>query len=326
MGWLLQKLSTVTGLRDADLVRIMTRAPEMYKAFFIPKRNGGLRAIAQPARSVKFVQRALVQILLRELPVHECATAYRDGRSIADNARFHAGNGSIAKFDFESFFTSIRASDWRAYCVQRSINLSSEELSWTEHLLFRRTPGYRELRLAIGAPSSPVLSNALMYDFDEAVIRNQENSFVQYSRYADDMTFSAPRMGYLNYVEKILRRTIKEVERPRLKLNVNKTKYITSKYSRRVTGIVLANDGRVTIGRERKRKLRSALHRAQMDVLSSDELRVVAGMLGFLKAVEPDYLESLRQVHGGDLVDRVMRCADPNQPHSNTVSEWKLGF
>jgi RNA-directed DNA polymerase len=82
---------------------------------------------------------------------------------------------------------------------------------------------------------------------------------VTYTRYADDLTFSAKRTGYLNQVEKILRRTIKGIKSPSLTLNESKTVLATKKYKCFVTGLTLTNDGNVSLGRESKRKIRAAL-------------------------------------------------------------------
>nr|QQZ50993.1 hypothetical protein JKL49_07225 [Phenylobacterium glaciei] len=61
------------------------------------------------------------------------------------------------------------------------------------------------MRLAIGAPSSPALSNILMWDIDAAIAEMIDGEQVSYTRYADDLTFSARRTGYLNGIEKGLR-------------------------------------------------------------------------------------------------------------------------
>jgi len=117
MSALFQELVKATGIRALDLLRIMNTAPKRYKTYVIPKRAGGTRQIAQPAREVKIVQRALTQLLLNKLPVHPAATAYRPGMSILDNALPHAApNGPILKSDLRDFFPSIRSSDWVAYC------------------------------------------------------------------------------------------------------------------------------------------------------------------------------------------------------------------
>jgi hypothetical protein len=228
-------------------------------------------------------------------------------KSIKDNAERHASNGPILKFDFVDFFGSVRESDWTSYCVRNRVFSEQEDLGLSAKLFFTRVPGSTILRLAIGAPSSPWMSNVLMYDFDEAVTRAVEKDKVTYTRYADDLTFSAKRTGFLNHVEKDLRKIISSLDSPRLKINEDKTVLATKKYRRVVTGLVLANDGRVTIGRERKRHLRAALHHAFLDKLQKDELLKLAGMVAYVKGVEPKYYQSLVSKFGSDIIEKLQQ-------------------
>jgi RNA-directed DNA polymerase len=82
MSKVLRLLAERTGLNEHSVWRIMLSASARYKTYQIPKRNGGSRLIAQPARKVKLLQRALIETTLTHLPVHEAATAYRRGVSI----------------------------------------------------------------------------------------------------------------------------------------------------------------------------------------------------------------------------------------------------
>ena len=116
MSMLLRLLVSETGLSEIDVLRIVRNAPIRYKTYLIPKRGDGFRSISQPARELKALQRVLLQEVLAKLPVHPSATAYREGKSIRDNALAHVGGGPIMKFDFKDFFPSIKARDWRLYC------------------------------------------------------------------------------------------------------------------------------------------------------------------------------------------------------------------
>jgi RNA-directed DNA polymerase len=300
-------LAAETGMFESTVTRIMRDAPVRYKLYHIPKRNGGERLIAQPSREVKALQRALVDVLLRGLPVHQCATAYREGLSIADNARRHSGNGPILKMDFADFFPSIRSVDWKNYCERTGCLTDEEDVALTSSLLFRRAKGHRELRLAIGAPSSPILSNVLMYEFDEFVQQTLQKDQVEYTRYADDLTFSGSKTGFLTVVPPTIALAMREFRSPRVTLNAAKTVYATRKYKRFVTGLILANDGSVTIGRSRKRLLHASVHRAKVGKLGLMELAQLSGYLAFVNAVEPGFLGTLRQKYGSEIMDRLRK-------------------
>jgi RNA-directed DNA polymerase len=303
MSSLIDALQRATGLDAVSIRRIIATAPERYKVYSIPKRGGrGRRIIAQPAKEVKALQRAVMRIYLQDLPVHPSATAYVPGRSIRWNAGIHAENGPILKLDLSNFFPSIRASDWIAYCNENNVFENTADRHMSAQILFRRAKGEHVLRLSIGAPSSPLVSNLLMYNFDRAIAEKVAQDFVTYTRYADDMTFSAARTGYLTRVEKDVRRTLRSVPYPTVYVNDRKTVLATKKYRREVTGLILTNDGRVSLGREKKRNLRAQIHHFKCGELTKDECAKLAGYLAFAFDVEPTFME---RVFGKEILDSI---------------------
>lgn len=149
------------------------------------------------------------------------------------------------------------------------------------------------------------MSNLLMADFDQCISEKVAKDKVHYTRYADDMTFSAKRAGNLSNVEKILRKVLKEMPSPRLQLNDEKTVLATKKYRRVVTGLVLADDGKVSLGRDRKRAVRAMLHHYTLGKLNGDEVACLAGRLAFVNAVEPMFLKRLIEKYGMETIEKL---------------------
>jgi RNA-directed DNA polymerase len=311
MSKLIPILINATGLSERNVRMIIRNAPVRYKTYFIPKRNGNMRLISQPAREVKALQRALVTVILGRLPIHPSATAYRPGMSIRDNAATHAKNGPIMKFDFREFFPSILARDWRTYCETTSLFEDAEDILLSTNILFHRSKESTVLRLAIGAPSSPCLSNVLMFTFDTRISDLVSADHVTYTRYADDLTFSAKRTGYLTGVEKALRHVIHQTRSPSLTINESKTVLATKKYKRVVTGLVLTNDGTVSIGHVRKRAIRAAVHHASQGRLTEAGQAHLAGLFGFAQAVEPEFLGRLIDKYGATLIADIKATKNP---------------
>lgn len=310
MSQLISDLAARTGLQEADVRRLMLSAPGRYKRYTIPKRDGTRRPIAQPAREIKAIQRAFVAAILEDLPVHDAAMAYRPGRSIRDNAAAHVGSdGPILKMDLRAFFPSIRMQDWQRYCDENSLFDDPSDVVLSGHLLFCREPGTRSLRLAIGAPSSPAVSNILMFKFDEAVTSAVGADQVVYTRYADDLTFSARRTGYLTGVQSSVAKVIRHQAYPKLEINPAKTTYATKKFHRSITGLTLSNDRHVTLGRDRKRLIRAQVHKATLGQLSTEEAAKLAGMLAFVHAVEPSFIDALSAHYGRHVIIRIFPAA-----------------
>ncbi|MBL8656854.1 MAG: retron St85 family RNA-directed DNA polymerase [Altererythrobacter sp.] len=299
-----------TGLGEHDIRKIVATAPARYKTYAIKKRNGiDRRIISQPARELKLLQRTLIDAVLKNLPVHRSATAYRTGMSIIDNVRPHINSGAILKLDFSDFFPSLRESDWREYCVRNEIFRSEEDIEVSGLVLFKKERQRRELRLSIGAPSSPIVSNILMFDIDSEIESKIVSEEVVYTRYADDMTFSARRTGFLNKVEKNVREILRGSQSLRLQLNDDKTVYATKKYKRQVTGLIITNDATVSVGRERKRNLMAAIHAALSGKLSGDQVRETLGMVSFVISVEPDFKKRIERKNGEDALALLSKLA-----------------
>tara|TARA_R100001086_G_scaffold73205_1_gene35271 strand:- start:542 stop:1489 length:948 start_codon:yes stop_codon:yes gene_type:complete len=313
MGKLVADLAIETGMEVSLVERIVRSAPVRYKTYPIPKRNNGFRIISQPAIEVKALQRGLIEILLCKLPVHEAATAYRPGISIKDNASRHAGDGPILKMDFKDFFPSIKKRDWLAYCEETGALVDLEDIQLASSLMFQKPHDSSVLRLAIGAPSSPFLSNALMWNFDQAVSAEVGKDHVTYTRYADDLTFSAARTGHLVNVEKIVRSTLRALKYPKLTVNVEKTTRVTRKYGRKVTGLTLTNDGKISIGRERKRLIHAAVHHASQGKLDECALGELKGILGFVNSAEPSFMDTLRARYGATLIRSIQAFDIPKR-------------
>jgi hypothetical protein len=304
MSKILPILIRATGLGEHDILRIVGNAPVRYKTYIIPKRNGGERVISQPARELKALQRAISEEILSRLPVHSAATAYRTGVSIKANAAAHVKNGPILKYDFKDFFPSISAYDWHLYCRNHDLFDDAQDIFMSTQILFRKY-GRLGLRLAIGAPSSPVLSNVLMHDFDSFITEIVSKDSVTYTRYADDLTFSARRTGFLTGVDRSLREAIRSIRSPDLMINEDKTVLATPKYKRMVTGLVLTNDSKVSIGYRRKREIRAALNNEKYGRLTLVERAKLAGLLAFVNDVEPDFLARLKVKYGEELIQRL---------------------
>jgi hypothetical protein len=305
---ILDLLMDGTGLGRADLVKIIHTAPARYKVYTIPKRAGGDRPIAQPSRPLKILQRIIADGLLNELPIHDAAAAYRIGRSIRDNAEVHRHSSFVLKLDFVNFFNSLLVSDWDAYARRALVNLSAEDRYILRQLLFFGAGSIQPRYLSVGAPSSPVVSNILMYRFDEELSARCEKVGVRFSRYADDITLSAASIGPLLELENGIPRILTKTRSPRLELKREKRGLYSRAGRRMVTGLVLTPDGTVSIGRERKREISAMVDHIRKEIDASDaHVLKTKGYLGFAISCEPDFVSRLRTKYGDGVIDYILQ-------------------
>jgi retron-type reverse transcriptase len=312
---LLAKLGLAVLLPQRELTRLIRSAPYRYKVYRIPKRAPGeFRTIAQPAREVKALQYWVMKHVLNKFAVHPSATAYRKRVSIVGNAKPHARGRFLLKMDFKDFFPSLKAADFRTFLENQGTDFDLDEVSALCNILFWVPKGgIPELCLSIGAPTSPLLSNVLMVTFDHDIAELCDALSVKYTRYADDLSFSAAKSEDLQRVEQAVLRWCDTSISPRLAVNQKKTVRVSKRDSRRVTGLVLTNDRKISLGRDTKRTIRATMHRFATGRLAPDDILRLRGMLAYVNSVEPTFLRRLRKKYGSDVVRRCLQW----KPDSN---------
>ncbi|MDA4629511.1 reverse transcriptase domain-containing protein, partial [Enterobacter hormaechei] len=67
-----------------------------------------------------------------------------------------------------------------------------------------------KLILSVGAPSSPIISNFCMYEFDNRIHTACNKLEITYTRYADDLTFSCNIPNVLKAVPSTLEALLKD--------------------------------------------------------------------------------------------------------------------
>ena len=153
------------------------------------------------------------------------------------------------------------------------------------------------MALSIGAPSSPAISNAILFDLDLAISETSSRLGCTYTRYADDLYISCCEPHVLGDLEGAVRNLVDEMT-PHLKINESKTLHVSRKRKRIVTGLTLTPDRSISLGRDRKRAIRTQIYLYQIGQLSVEDAMSLAGLLAFANDVEPRFVDSLRHKYG----------------------------
>ena len=93
------------------------------------------------------------------------------------------------------------------------------------------------------------MSNIVFKPTDDDIQTLCKGKRINYTRYADDLTFSSNNIKRLEEVVDL----VKDILPKRgYKINNNKYRFMSGKYAKKVTGLTL-NSGHLSIGRDRKR-------------------------------------------------------------------------
>lgn len=304
---IIERIRSDFSLSAHDVRVLLHTAAYRYKLHHIEKRHGrGKRLIAQPTAEIKILQRWAVDKYVAKLPIHKAATAYRSGISIKDHAAVHADNRYLLKLDFQDFFPSILGSHFLMH-LKSHMEIPEEDADLLMRLLFRFDREAQEYVLSIGAPSSPSISNTIMYDFDNALSNYCRTHDIVYSRYADDLALSTSKPKVLNEAFDFVKRLCSDMQYPRLKLNDAKTVFTSKKHRRQLTGLILTNDGKPSMGREKKRLIRSMAHRFSLGELAQEQILHLRGLLAFAYSIEPLFFNSINRMIGEEAFHRLMK-------------------
>lgn len=217
-----------------------------YHNVFIPKSDGSKRKLSVPDLILKKVQKSIADNILAQYPVSRYAKAYKIGSSIQRNAQPHTGKKKILKLDIEGFFDHI------LYSQVKGIVFYKEKFSEPIRILLTMLCYYKEA-LPQGAPTSPAITNIIMYDFDEIVGEFCNKKKIAYTRYCDDMTFSG------DFDEREVIAFVKgELRKLGLFLKNRKTAVVPATKRQTVTGIVV--NEKINIIKDYKKKIRKEMY------------------------------------------------------------------
>lgn len=293
-----------------QLGSFVAAAPFCYMRYEIPKRHHrGFRVIAQPSKDLKIVQRSCVRFLREKLPIHDKAMAYEAGRDIKQNAQLHSKHNYLLKMDFKDFFASITPFFFRKVVEQHHEKwLSEDDFILLSRLLFWRPIRHsKRFELSIGAPSSPFISNVVMFFFDKAIDAACIKQNICYSRYADDLTFSTSHKQILFTVPALVERYLKQYCFDQLVINPTKTVFSSKQFNRHITGITLTNNNKLSLGRAKKRYLKSLVYKFTLHQLTSTEVEKLAGYIAYATYIEPSFVNSLMIKYGSSTLQEIFQ-------------------
>lgn len=291
---------------------VASTASRRYKVYQIPKRNKtGKRTIAQPTKLVKLIQQEIISEILSKFPIHECAKAYKKGSNIFENAFPHRNNHFLLKMDFANFFNSITCNDWEIYLNEKKdiikhFDFDASDITFLQNILFWTPKGTTDKILSIGAPSSPILSNILLWNFDEQLSKYCKEKHVTYTRYADDLSFSCNECNKLKDVETFVKKLCCEISYPQLVINENKTVHTSKKHNRHIAGITITNEGTLSLGYKRKIIIKSLIYKFLNNELDDKNKKYLKGILNFSQSIDRIFMNRMEQKYGKENIQKIL--------------------
>lgn len=210
-----------------------------YTPFEIPKKNGGIRKIHAPLEELKDIQRKLAEALSKHKEKkyekqNNISHAFEKDKSIVTNAKIHRNKRFVLNIDLENFFESFHFGRVRGFFHKNNTFLLPLEVA----TVIAQLSCYKG-KLPQGAPSSPIITNLICQILDHRILKIAKKYRLDYTRYADDLTFSTNDKKFSDLQTEFIEKIAKEIIRAGFKINEKKTRLQLENSRQMVTGLVV---------------------------------------------------------------------------------------
>lgn len=261
-----------------------------YQHFEIPKASGGTRPIDAPTDQLKADLRKLNDALKNAgVHAHTAAYAYVPTRCHKDAIERHqrTGHTHYLHVDLHNFFGSCTIEFMEAQLRQIPFFM------FLGHTNLMKILHMASLRGALpqGSPLSPWLTNQIMLPIDFELTKYCEEHAITYTRYADDMIFSAnfnPKRSVLTQLNELLCNTP-------LRINEEKTKSTTINGRNWNLGLMVNQDNKLSVGYKKKELMRARLTAFcnNHDTWTCKDAQEFLGVYQYNAGIEPEYFQAL---------------------------------
>lgn len=252
--------------------------------------RGKWRQLSVPKPELDAVQRRINQIFYPvDLSLGPAPHGYVARRSTLTNARPHTGARFLQKFDIKDFFSNITTA--RIDSTLGGLGFGSEAASILSRLTSCRGS------LPLGARTSPRISNMVLTDLDDQMEALALERDLIYTRYADDLTFSARHSFDVSAAVN------DAVIDAGFQLNSTKTKRFKHGQPMFVTGLSVADAKFPRVRKRLKARLRQEFyyiekfglkdHAAAVGESPSWTASRLTGEYHYCRTVEPDFADGL---------------------------------
>jgi hypothetical protein len=265
-----------------------------YRSFEIPKKNGGIRQINAPDDELCFIQRKLANALQNYYLQIKDGTkiekfvshAFEKKKSIMTNAKIHKNKRIVLNLDLSDFFDSFHFGRVQGYFAKNKYFMLSKELS-----TFIAQIACYNGKLPQGAPTSPIITNLICQVLDNRILYLSRKYRLDYTRYADDLSFSTNDRSFVEKQGEFLKNVKKIINDSGFSINHSKT-HIQYKNNRQVvTGLTV--NKKVNVNKtfyKQTRSMAQELYKSGIYFIGKDKdlvsLNKLEGRLAFINQLD----------------------------------------
>lgn len=286
------------------------------------------RTVYKTTRKLKTFHSFISLFILEYLKINSRVVySYRKGFNSLDAVSKHAHSKYFFQTDIEHFFENLTTPLVRKTILAGAENSPVSDIEkYIDRILELITLNNS---LPLGFSSSPIMSNACLYDFDNKLenycIRNE----LIYTRYSDDIIISSLKQEPIAQIETIIEDTLNNTYQGQLTLNKQKSKHTRKGNKVKLLGLAVLPNGKISVDIKIKKEIEILLfhyindrskfldhEKVNQDVTKGIDL--LFGYLNYVSTIDKDYLEKLRKKFGATVVDMFLhRSKKKDKSHAD---------
>ena len=248
-------------------IDIESQGEQLYSLFKKPKKSGGMRDIIAPHEKIKA---ALVDLnhMLQKIYDNRNSSfqiAYKKGKNVKSGALLHKDKKYVFNIDLSDFYPSCKkelVKKYTDFLFAYSFNREFIEEQFFDVILFNDG-------LFIGSPVSGTLANVIISNAVLYMNNICKKHNISFSVYADDISFSSDKFLVKDFVVGIFNEAFAKYQLDSY-YKINEKKCIGfSGCNRKVTGVTINDNNKITVSRKYYRNLR-----VQIDHLSKGDSNI----------------------------------------------------
>lgn len=267
-------LALETEIEAKDLYNLIQNRNENYSFFLLRKKNkkNAPREIMAPQEELKFLQKWININILQRNYFNDHIHGFTPNSSILKHAKVHKNANFLLKIDLLKFFDTITEKQvyylfsdmgyvknlaWDLAKICTANHRESYWNSFNDQDKIKFTNFDKNMAvLPQGAPTSPLIANLIASKLDLRISKLSQKIGFKYTRYADDLCFSADKKEQIPSIKEIER----IIEEEGFFVNSDKNKFSKKGMKQYVTGLSISNDKKVSLSKNKRREIFTHLH------------------------------------------------------------------
>ena len=269
------------------------------------------RLIHNPNTKIKAYHVFLNLFLCRYLNVNtDVVFSYRKGFNTYSAVAKHASNKYFFQTDLIDFFQRLNFG-----LIEQTLLDGREAcpiLDLTNHIERITELVTVDKKIPRGFATSPLISNACLFEFDNDLASICANLNLTYTRYSDDIIISSMEKKEIFGIEEKIQSSLQKHFGNDLTINQSKSKLSSTADRVSLLGMNILPNGKVSIDSKLRKKIEVHLHFYSSDkekfltLVKGDSkagLEKISGWVNYASTIDPFYLDKLRKKYGATVVD-----------------------